>query len=82
MDLFSHAVNAGFYQVVQHEQFLFVCESYGWLLWVSSPREETSGMDTNLVAFIVQLQNVLNVRAFVRIVKGKNVLTWPSHMNL
>ena len=29
-------------------------------------------MDTNLVAFIVQLQNVLNVRAFVRIVKGKN----------
>ena len=29
-------------------------------------------IDTNLVAFIVQLQNVLNVRAFVRIVKGKN----------
>ena len=48
----------------------------------SRPREETSGIDTNLVAFIVQLQNVLHVRAFVRIVEGKNVLTWQSHMNL
>ena len=72
----------GFTKLCNMSSSLFVCESYGWSLCVSSPREEISGMDTTLAVFIVQLQNVLKVRAFVRIVKGKNVLTWPSHLNL